>query len=86
MEHLSLGRPIEASLGPRYQCPVCGQKLWMVQSFCPVGVQKLWTIQAPWTGWQEWYKTEDGRRHYKHSCNIMRDAHIAFRRMFGQDW
>jgi hypothetical protein len=46
----------------------------------------LWTIQAPWTGWQEWYKTEDGRRHYKHSCNIMRDAHIAFRRMFGQDW
>jgi hypothetical protein len=37
MEHLSLVRPIEASLGPRYQCPMCGLKLW--------------TIQAPWTGW-----------------------------------
>jgi hypothetical protein len=72
MEHLSLGRPIEASLGPRYQCLMCGLKLW--------------TIQAPWTQWQEWYKTEDGRRHYKHSCNIMRDALVMFRRMFGQDW
>jgi len=47
---------------------------------------KLWTIQAPWTGWQEWYRTEDGRRHYKHSCNIMRDALVMFRWMFGQDW
>lgn len=72
MEHLSLSRPIEASLGPRYRCPVCGQDLW--------------TIQAPWTGWQEWLRTADGRRHYKHRCNIMEDAHIAFRRMFGQDW
>jgi hypothetical protein len=72
MDPIGLGRPIEASIGPRYRCPVCGLKLW--------------TIQAPWTSWQEWYRTEDGRRHYKHSCNIMRDAHIAFRRMFGQDW
>jgi len=67
-QHMSLGRPIEASLIPRYQCPVCGHKLW--------------SIQAPWTGWQEWLKTEDGRRHYKNRCNIMEDAMIAFRRMF----
>lgn len=37
MEHLSFVRLIEASLGPRYQCPMCGLKLW--------------TIQAPWTSW-----------------------------------
>lgn len=43
---------------------------------------KLWTITAPWTGWQEWLKTEDGRRHYKKHCNIMEDAMVAFRRMF----
>jgi hypothetical protein len=67
MEHMSLGKPIEASLVPKYRCPVCGHKLW--------------TIQAPWTGWQEWLKTEDGRRHYKNRCNIMEDAMIAFRRM-----
>jgi len=71
MEHLSLGRPIEASIGPGINAQCAG---WNSGPFRPLD------------RWQEWYKTEDGRRHYKHSCNIMRDALVMFRRMFGQDW
>ncbi len=69
MNYVGLGRPIEINYYPQYQCPVCGHKLH--------------TERAPWTGWQEWYRTEDGRRHYKTRCNIMEDALIMYRRMFG---
>jgi|ADurb_Cas_03_Slu_FD_contig_41_270333_length_286_multi_1_in_0_out_0_1 hypothetical protein len=71
MDHLCLGRPVEVT-DPGYRCPICGRRLS--------------TIRAPWTAWEEHLRTEDGTRHYKKYCNIMRDAHIMFRRMFGQDW
>lgn len=58
-DHISLGRPIEISLGPRYRCPVCGNLLWIERS--------------PRTYWQEWLYTEDDKRHYKTKCNLAKD-------------
>jgi len=56
MEHLSLGRPMEASLGPKYRCNICGVKLY--------------TRRMPATNWQEWWFTKAGKRHFKNRCNL----------------
>ena len=56
MNHLSLGRPMEASMGPKYICRVCGEKLY--------------TRRAANTNWQEWWYTKDNRRHFKNRCNL----------------
>lgn len=56
MEHLSLSRPMEASLGPKYVCKICGEKLYV--------------RRTPKTNWQEWWYTKDNRRHFKTRCNL----------------
>lgn len=55
-EHLRLPFVGEFSLGPKYVCSVCGEKLR--------------TEKSERTNWQEWYFTIDGRRHYKNRCNL----------------
>jgi len=56
LKHIELSRPIEISLGPVYQCKICGKLLW--------------TRKAPETNWQEWLFTIDEERHYKTRCNL----------------
>ena len=48
--------PTECSIYPKYECPVCGEKLW--------------TMRTAVTGGKEWCFTLDGRRHYKSRCNL----------------
>jgi hypothetical protein len=55
-EHLSLGQPIEISLGYQWICPKCKEKLRSEKS--------------PQTNWQTWYFTSKGKRHYKNKCKI----------------
>lgn len=55
-EHLGLTFAGEFSLGPKYICKVCGEKLR--------------TEKSEKTNWQEWWFTMDGRRHYKTRCNL----------------
>lgn len=55
-EHLSLKPPTNISLGFRYQCQICGEKLW--------------TLRGPETNWQEWWFTADEKRHFKTRCNL----------------
>ena len=55
-EHLNLHFYGELSLGPKYVCKICGEKLV--------------TEKSERTGWQEWWFTMDGRRHYKNRCNL----------------
>lgn len=54
--HLGLGLAAELSLGPKYVCRVCGEKLR--------------TEKSERTNGEEWWFTMDGRRHYKTRCNL----------------
>lgn len=60
LPHLALGFYGEYSLGPKYRCKVCKQPLW--------------TEKSQRTGGREWYKTEDGKRHFKIRCNFKKGA------------
>ncbi len=54
--HLALPFAGEFSLGAKYVCRICGEKLR--------------TEKSERTRWQEWWFTLDGRRHYKNRCNL----------------
>jgi len=55
--------PTECSLYPKYECLVCGEKLW--------------TMRAEVTSGDEWCFTLDGRRHYKNRCNMEAQCETA---------
>ena len=67
-EHLQLPFAGEFSLGYRWKCPVCGNKLRSEKS------QK--------TSFNTWYFTEKDERHYKTKCNLkkVRQREIRKRR------
>ena len=53
--HITLRPPLECSIYPVYTCPVCGADLWTRKQL-PNGPELCYT--------------EDGKRHYKHRCNL----------------
>ena len=55
-EHIALQFAADISIDPEYHCSGCEEDLW--------------TERSARTGWQEWYFTRDGRRHYKTKCNL----------------
>lgn len=59
-EHIPLQFAADLSLGAKYHCNECGEDLW--------------TERSARTGWQEWYFTRDGRRHYKTKCNLKKSG------------